>query len=485
MAIDINDSVNAKSLAELSSYHSETVKISEASELKSAFQKIYSSLFSVCLPNEYFDGETTDSVYSSKSFFIPEIGIKDTNIVISSDRVSNKNPISRIEFNDAVIQEGALSALTETGRTISVTKIPNTYTGLCTVFYHKSIKDDEISVIFNDYLDIQLTGLSDEYSVSNDINLCAKLLYDGTAVSGDGYDNYIVNAAVFPRSDTTVLENGDNYLMTAQNNEQYNLSLPKDSLDVGQYAVRAVLNCKYTDKYLSTEEKYFSIINHNPVFIKHETTQRYIDNGHFDIDLSEIICDPDGEQLSFSSLGNEIIRENGTALLRITATNSREKLKVTITAQDSHNGITTGDLYINWEFIDSIPKSTLVIIIVITFIVLFLMLIWVFLYKREPLVIEIKGTSNGEEKTKKQNIKTIVWLSSFQVDRHNIKRCAYFCNKKDHVLFKYRQKENGETVKHLLKIYIGETKDIGMHDNSLGEFIIRVSDTENDKNEKQ
>ena len=484
VAIDVNDSVNAKSLAEFSSYNSETVKISKASELKSAFQRIYSNLFSICLPNEYYDGGTTDPVYYSKSFIIPEIGIKDTNIVISSDRVSNENPISRIEFDGAVIHEETLSEFTETGRTISVTKIPNTYTGLCTVFYNNKIKDDEISVIYNDCLDIQLTGLSNDYSISKDINIYAKLFYDETVVSGVGYSDYIVNAIVFPPSDTTVLENGEKYLMTIQNNEQYYLSLPKDSLDVGQYAVSVVLNCKYTDKYLTTEKMCFSIINHNPVFIKHEITQSYTDNEYFDIDLSEIICDPDGEQLSFSSPGNKIIKENGTTLLRVAATNSRDKLKVIITAKDNHNGTTAGDLYIHLKLIGPIPKSMIVIIIVIAFLLMTALVLFC-IYTIKPLKIEIEGTYQGIDTPITHPIRMFVLLRCFKIDKHNIKSGAYFRRKRDDVIFKYKKKENGTIKKYTETLSVGESKDIGANDTSLGKFIISVNRIEGKKNEKQ
>jgi hypothetical protein len=480
VAIDTNDTTNTNDLAEFSTNKTEPLKVSKASELKEAFQSIYNSFFPVCTPNELLDGKTTDKKYKSKNFIIPRNGIKDTNIIITSDRVLNENPISRIEMNDTVINKGDLSKLTVTEHTVSVTKLPNTYAGVCTVYYNKNIQDNEISVIYNDCINAEISGLSNAvYFDNHDIDIYAIAFHDGNRIVDDISDDYTLNAVVVSKSDSVVSDDLPDHMTYVQNNGQYHVSLPKNKLSPGEYSVKVVLHSKYTNRQLQTDIVPFCLINRDPVFLTNEITREYRNEDFLTIDLSEIIYEPDGDQLSIISPGNKIIKEKGTYKLQAAIPKGRDDLEIKIIAQDDNTGKTVGLLTIHWKPIEPISLEQICIIILVILILFALF----FYFSRKPLYIEIKGTRNGEDIIIPKKIRAFAFLKCFGLDMYTIHRSARFILKKDHVILIYRKDSEDWRNNKTKKIYPGEQYNLLKNEAKPISFIISVKRTGETTNE--
>lgn len=295
VCLNANGKASIAELEEISNAtNGKCFEIKNASDLKKVFSEFYSLIYS---------SETTDLLNTvfpengiiEKTFTVPSVGVDELNILLEcGGKISG---LSLMQPSGVLLSESAVSDMTMSGDTFSVTKITNPLPGEWTLSV-KGIPGDSIKiqlVINNDISFISQPSTENlTFGISDTFGITAQITSKGTPVSGlDVYDDYNAVLILKKGSETQELP-----MMPTENGYTINI----DFGDYGTYYAtpRVIINNTqlYGDTYVlgvgntaptaSVESVDFS---ETIWFFKDNTVQ---------IDLSQYASDKEDAALEFS-----------------------------------------------------------------------------------------------------------------------------------------------------------------------------------------
>lgn len=357
-------------------------EVKRADDLKDVFREFYNMIYSAGTI-KILDGTIPQNGKISAPFDVPYQGVEEVNIIISSD--SKIEHLSLTKPDKREMDESEVDEITTHAKRFSITKITNPVGGQWTL-NGEGTPDSSIRIemIYNDSITIDTEYTSKEkYSISDTVLVKGYILDNGQKMTS-GYEDY--TAKLVPDNGK-----GKEINMSIDNNSfSGNITFDQE----GTFTYHMELEGNGLKKYTETASIKLNVGNFAPVV--NENGKDYSE--HFwvvpfftktcEVDLSELVSDPDGDELSFevysSTFKDTTYSIDGDKLV-IKDFYDLSKGICSIKATDSKGS------FVEFDVTVSLTNVGIVTLIIIGAIVLIL-LILAFLKLRHDLLLKFSGT---------------------------------------------------------------------------------------------
>ncbi len=398
-------------------------EVKNANDLKDVFKDFYQMIYATGVTN-LIDGKIPSDGIIEESFTVPSQGVEEINIIITSETKLKNLTLTEPAPNGREISSNEVARMTTDAKQFSITKITNPMGGEWTLRGEgKPGADIKIDMVYNDTITIETEFDNMElFGVNDTVIVSGYILDDGNRMTS-GYEEYTAKLVPDSSIGTEIpmqLENNHFVGQVSFNGEgtyAYHMELDGNELHKTTEKSEIILNVGNQPPVVTSEEK--EISRHFWVFPFFTKT--------CEVDLSEVVKDPDGSPLTysvtFSTFKDTTYSVDGSKLI-ISDFYDLSKGKCTVKATDDKNSYVEFDVYIS---LTNVGILTLIIIGVggLLFIAaLILLLRWRSLIKfmGSITVTNIEtGASSTQQRSRGQ-----IKLSSFPIGNTGFSPKAHF-----------------------------------------------------------
>lgn len=391
-------------------------EVKNAADLKGVFAECYNLIYGTST-TIIFEGKVPSNGKINKDFDIPNAGVEEVNIIISS-----KSSIKNIQLDKPSGERMSVDdvkKITTTSKSFSITKLTKPEGGKWTLSAEDKSGDDvKIEMVYNDCLSIATEyNEKDNFVVGDKIEVNG-YLFNNNEKATSGYEDY---KAILHLTKQTTNNESDNVVkefdMKAEDH-CYTIEIPID--EIGTYSMYMQVVGNGIEKETNDNPILVNVGNSAPIVNKEKIEQHFwvipfiTDTG--DIDISEAVTDAEDDELTYSVVSSSFKDTSYTLdgeTLTMTDFNDLSEGSFTIKATDS-NGASA-------EFEVCVTTSNVGVIAFIVFGIIALLAVAVIAFviyrwsqKKFMGTITVRNLETGASSTQQKN-KGNIKLSVFQV----------------------------------------------------------------------
>lgn len=456
-------------------------EVKNAADLKGVFAEFYNLIYGTST-TVIFEGKVPLDGTINRTFNVPNAGVEEVNIIISS-----KTPINDIQLDKPSgkkLSVDDVKKLTTTSESFSITKLTNPEGGdWILTAKGKSGDDIKIEMVYNDCLSIA-TEINDNNSfVVGDKIEVKGYLYNNDEKALSGYNDY---KAVLHLTKQTTNNETDNIIEEFEmlsKNDCYIAEIPID--EIGTYSMYMQVTGNGIEKTTYENPIILNIGNSVPV-VNEDTINRHFWIIPFitktgDIDISGAVTDEEDSILSYSVVSSSFkdtsYKLDGETLTMLDFHDLSEG-SFTIKAIDSNGAFAEFEVNVTTTNVGIVALIVFGVIALIVILAIVL-LIYNLSQKKFMGTITVRNLENGSTSSQQRN-KGNIKLTSFQVGNTGFASNARFqATGRSHIFFiNSKPVITNSTVKKEKKIIIRNREEIIIYsDDSRTRGILVVFDS--------
>ena len=420
-------------------------EVKNAADLKGVFAEFYNLIYGTST-TIIFEGKVPSNGKINQSFDIPDAGVEEVNIIISS-----KSSIKNIKLDKPSGEKMSaddVKKITTTSKSFSITKLTKPEGGKWNLTAEgKSGDDVKIEMVYNDCLSIATEyNEKDNFSVGDKIEVKG-YLFNNDEKATSGYKDYKAILHLTKQTTNNESDNKVSELDMKAEDSCYTAEIPID--EIGTYSMYMQVVGNGIEKKTEDNPIIVNVGNSVPVVNKDKIEQHFwvipfiTDTG--DIDISGAVTDAEDSKLSYSvessSFKDTSYKLDGETLT-MTDFYDLSEGSFTIKAIDS-NGASA-------EFeVDVTTTNVGIVTLIVVGSIILILLILAFLKLRHDLLLKFSGTitvtPEGNASGSATSLKPIrgrCKLSSFGVALPglDISKCYFQATGKNYIVFVSKKK---------------------------------------------
>ncbi len=432
-----------KQISDATSGKCEEVK--NAADLKRVFAEFYNLIYGT-LTTIIFEGKVPSNGKINQSFDIPDAGVEEVNIIISS-----KSSIKNIKLDKPSgkkMSADDVKKITTTSKSFSITKLTKPEGGKWNLTAEGKAGDDvKIEMVYNDCLSIATEyNEKDKFVVGDKIEVKG-YLFNNDEKATSGYEDYKAILHLTKQTNDNESDNVVKELDMKADNSCYTAEITID--EIGTYSMYMQVIGNGIEKKTDENPIVVNVGNSAPVVNKDKIEQHFwvipfiTDTG--DIDISEAVTDAEDSKLSYyvesSSFKDTSYKLDGETLV-MTDFYDLSEGSFTIKATDS-NGASA-------EFeVDVTTTNVGILTLIVVGSIVLILLILAFLKLRHDLLLKFSGTitvtpegNASGSATSLNPIRGRCKLSSFGVTLPGLdtSKCYFQATGKNYIVFVSKKK---------------------------------------------
>lgn len=437
---DINE---LKQISDATSGKCEEVK--SAADLKNVFAEFYNLIYGTST-TVIFEGKVPTDGKINKNFKIPDAGVEEVNIIISSKSSINNIRLDKPSGEKMSVDD--VKKITTASKSFSITKITKPEGGEWTLYAEGKAGDDvKIEMVYNDCLSIATEYNENDKFVVGDKIQVKGYLFNNDEKATSGYEDYKAILHLTKQTSDNEEDNVVTELDMSVDETSYIAEIPID--EIGTYSMYMQVVGNGIEKKTDENPIIINVGNSAPVVNKDKIEQHFwvipfiTDTG--DIDISGAVTDAEDSKLSYSvessSFKDTSYKLDGETLT-MTDFYDLSEGSFTIKATDS-NGASA-------EFeVDVTTTNVGIVTLIVVGSIILILLILAFLKLRHDLLLKFSGTiivtpegNASGSATSLNPIRGRCKLSSFGVALPglDISKCYFQATGKNYIVFVSKKK---------------------------------------------
>lgn len=275
-------------------------EVKKAADLKGVFAEFYNLIYGTST-TQIFKGKVPSNGKIIKSFDVPDVGVEEVNIIISS-----KSSLKNVELekpNGEEMTTDDVKKITTTSKSFSITKLTNPEGGKWNLSAEgKSGDDVKIEMVYNDCLSITTEyNQKDKFVVGDEIEVKG-YLFNGNEKATSGYEDY---KAILHLTKKTTDKESDNIVKEIDMKVEKSCYVTKITIDeIGTYSMYMQVIGNGIEKKTEDNPIVVNVGNSVPLVNKKKIEQHFwvipfITNTG-DIDISGAVTDAEDSKLLYS-----------------------------------------------------------------------------------------------------------------------------------------------------------------------------------------
>lgn len=292
------DMKELKQISDATSGKCEEVK--SAADLKNVFAEFYNLIYGTST-TVIFEGKVPSNGKINKKFKIPDAGVEELNIIMSS-----KSSIKNIKLDKPSGEKMSVDdvkKITTASKSFSITKITKPEGGEWTLYAEGKAGDDvKIEMVYNDCLSIATEYNENDKFVVGDKIQVKGYLYNNDEKATSGYEDYKAILHLTKQTSDNEEDNVVTELDMSVDEASYTAEILID--EIGTYSMYMQVVGNGIEKKTDENPIIINVGNSAPVVNKEKIEQHFwvipfiTDTG--DIDISGVVADKEDSKLSYS-----------------------------------------------------------------------------------------------------------------------------------------------------------------------------------------
>lgn len=298
----------------------ECQEVKDASDLKDVFAQFYNLIYSTSTTTIFDDDIGADGIINA-SFNVPNAGVEEVNIIISSES-SIKN-LTLIPPQSSKMSVDDVKKLTTTSKSFTITKLTSPKGGKWLLYAEGKPGDRvKIDMVYNDCLSVATEYNKDKDYHVGDTLIVNGFLYNYDEKASHGYDDYEATIYLTKSISDNKEDDISKEIEMETLSSNYSASIPID--EIGTYTIYMQVVGNGMEKSTKDSPITITVGNSAPVVTlesgkieEHINAWPFFTKEH-DIDLSEAVVDTEDNSLKYS-IENTAFKDttyelNGTTL---------------------------------------------------------------------------------------------------------------------------------------------------------------------------
>lgn len=275
-------------------------EVKSAADLKNVFAEFYNLIYGTST-TVIFEGKVPTDGKINKNFKIPDAGVEEVNIIISSKSSINNIRLDKPSGEKMSVDD--VKKITTASKSFSITKITKPEGGEWTLYAEGKAGDDvKIEMVYNDCLSIATEYNENDKFVVGDKIQVKGYLFNNDEKATSGYEDYKAILHLTKQTSDNEEDNVVTELDMSVDETSYIAEIPID--EIGTYSMYMQVVGNGIEKKTDENPIIINVGNSAPVVNKDKIEQHFwvipfiTDTG--DIDISGAVTDAEDSKLSYS-----------------------------------------------------------------------------------------------------------------------------------------------------------------------------------------